>query len=67
MTYAVQKAKALGADAMIVFEGGYAGSIGAGNTFTTGNFYPGGFNANTTGTSVLMALTRAQFIAIKWH
>jgi len=67
VTYAAQRAKKLGADAMIVFEEGYAGSISTGSAFTSGNFYPGGFNANTTGTSVSMALTRAQFIALKWR
>jgi hypothetical protein len=46
------KAKALRADAMIVFEGGYAGSVSFGNAYTNANVYPGGFNANTGGTSV---------------
>jgi hypothetical protein len=52
---------------MIVFEGGYAGSVSFGNTYTNANVYPGGFNANTTGASVSRALTKAEFIAIKWR
>jgi hypothetical protein len=67
VTYAAQRAKKLGADAMTVFEEGYAGSISTGGTFTTGSFYPGGFSANTAGVSSTMALTKAQFIAIKWR
>ncbi len=35
--------------------------------FTTGNFYRGGFNASSTGISTTMAVTKAQFIAIKWR
>ena len=65
--YAVRKAKALKADAMIVSEGGYAGSVSFGNAYTNANVYPGGFNANTTGASVSRALTNAEFIAIKWR
>lgn len=65
--YAVQKAKALGADAMIYFEAGSAGSLNIGNAYTSGGRSPGGFNANTTGSSVSLALTKADFIAIKWR
>jgi hypothetical protein len=65
--YAIGKARALKADALIVSEGGYAGSVNIGSAYTSGNVYPGGFNANTTGASVSRALTKAEFIAIKWR
>ena len=58
--YAVGKAKALKADAMIVSEGGYAGSISFGNAYTNANVYPGGFNANTTGASFSRALDESR-------
>jgi hypothetical protein len=47
----------------------YAGSISTGSAFTTGNFYPGGFNATTTGTGVSGPLFRgrAQVLAIALH
>jgi hypothetical protein len=64
--YAVGKAKALNADALIVSEGGYAGSFSSGNAYTNANVYPGGLNANTTSTGFSMALMKAEFIAIKY-
>ena len=71
VAFAAQRAKELGADAIIVLEEGqeYAGSISTGNAYTTGNFYPGGFNATTTGTRFSGALFRgrAQVLAIKWR
>ena len=67
VSYAVAKAKRIGANALIALPKGYGGSVGYGNSFTAGNFYPGGFNANTTGFSASTALTRVQFIAIKWR
>ncbi len=67
VNYAAQKAKALGADAMIVIGEQYAGSTTTGGGFTTGNFYRGGFNTSSAGISTTMAVTKAQFIAIKWR
>jgi hypothetical protein len=71
VAFAAQKAKELGADAIIVLQQGqeYAGSISTGSAYTFGNFYPGGFNASTTGTAVSGPLFRgrAQVIAIKWR
>jgi hypothetical protein len=71
VAFAAQRAKELGADAIIVLQEGeeYAGSISTGNAFTTGNFYPGGFNATTTATGVSGPLFRgrAQVLAIKWR
>jgi hypothetical protein len=69
--FAARRAKELGADAIIVLAQGseYAGTVNTGNAFTSGNFYPGGFNATTTGTnvSVPLMLGKAQVIAIKWR
>jgi len=69
--FAAQRAKELGADAIIVVGQGqeYAGSISTGSVYTTGNFYPGGFNATTTGTGFSGPLFRgrAQVLAIKWR
>ncbi len=71
VAFAAQRAKELGADAIIVLGQGqeYAGSISTGSTFTTGNFYPGGFNATSTGTGFSGPLFRgrAQVLAIKWR
>jgi len=71
VAFAAQRAKELGANAIIVLEEGqeYAGSISTGSAFTTGNFYPGGFNATTIGTGVSGPLFRgrAQVLAIKWR
>jgi hypothetical protein len=57
-------------DAIIVLSQGseYAGTVSTGNAFTSGNFYPGGFNATTTGTRVSVPLMfgKAQVLAIKW-
>jgi hypothetical protein len=38
------------------------------HALTNGNFYPGGFNATTTGTKVSVPLIfgKAQVLAIKW-
>ena len=69
MGFAARQAKELGADAVIVLAEGseYAGTLTTGNAFTNGNFYPGGFNATTTGTrvSVPLMLGKAQVIAIE--
>jgi hypothetical protein len=69
--FAAQRAKELRSDAIIVLEEGqeYAGSISTGSAFTTGNFYPGSFNATTIGTGVSEALFRgrAQALANKWR
>lgn len=67
VNYVVRKAKALGADAMIVTGEQYVGSTTTGGGFTTGNFCPGGFNARSAGVSTTMAVTKAQFLAIKWR
>jgi hypothetical protein len=71
VAFAARRAKELGADAIIVLAQGseYAGTISSGNAFTSGNFYPNGFNATTTGTrvSVPLMLGKAQVIAIKWR
>jgi hypothetical protein len=67
MIFAARGAKRLGADAVIVIEEGYAGSTSIGGGFISGNFYPGGFNANSVGMTNTRALIRAQFIAIKWR
>jgi hypothetical protein len=67
--FAARRAKELGADAIIVLAEGseYAGTVTTGNAFTNGSFYPGGFNATTTGTNVSVPLIfgKAQVIAIK--
>jgi hypothetical protein len=67
VNYVVRKAKALRADAMIVTGEQYVGSTTTGGAFTACNFYPGGFNASSAGVSTTMAVTKAQFIAIKWR
>jgi hypothetical protein len=69
--FAARRAKELGADAIVVLSQGseYAGTVSTGNAFTSGNFYPGGFNATTTGSrvSVPLMLGKAQVLAIKWR
>jgi hypothetical protein len=71
VAFAARRAKELGADAIVVLSQGseYAGTVSTGNAFTNGNFFPGGFNATTTGTSVAVPLMRgkAQVLAIKWR
>jgi hypothetical protein len=71
VAFSARRAQELGADAIIVLGEGqeYAGSISTGNAFTTGNFYPGGFNATTTATgfSGPLFFGRANVIAIKWR
>jgi hypothetical protein len=69
VSFAARQAKELGADAIIVLSQGseYAGTLTTGNAFTSGNFYPGGFNATMTGTRVSIPLMfgKAQVLAIK--
>jgi hypothetical protein len=71
VAFSARRAKELGADAIVVLEEGqeYAGSISTGNAYTAGNFYPGGFNATTTGTgfSGPLFLGKAKVLAIKWR
>jgi hypothetical protein len=64
---AANSAKRLGADAMIALQKGYGGSFVAGTNFTAGNFYPGGFNANTVSAGFSRQLIRVQLLAIKWR
>ena len=71
VAFAARRAQELGADAIIVLQKGekYAGSISDIDTFTTGSFYGGGFNATTTGTgfSTPLFLGIAQVLAIRWR
>jgi len=67
MGYACGRAKALGADAIIATSKGYGGSASFGGSYTTGNVYPGGFNANNFGAGFSRAMTKMQLVAIKWR
>jgi hypothetical protein len=70
VAFAARRAKEFGADAIIVMQQGqeYAGSIGNGSAFTSGNFYNNSFTATTTGTgfSAPLFFGKAQVLAIKW-
>jgi hypothetical protein len=52
---------------MIFSDESFAGTLTTGSGFTSGNIYPGGFNANTTGVRRSTVITKGIFTAIKWR